>query len=143
MSDFLARYFPISLSEKRYIRQTFVAMLVYVVMVYASILLLKTWAADWPLTIRAGIALSPLIPIALFCKAFIGYLNACDELVRRIELEAISLSTMLVGLGYLALGLLGRSAIVELEGITLATLVFPLLCLLYILGRWQAARRYQ
>ena len=118
-------------------------MLLYVVMVLASISVLKTWAAEWPFVVRASIAISPIVPIALFCRAFIGYLNACDELVRRIELEAVSLSALLVGLGYLSLGLLGRSTIIELEGIAVAMSVFPLLCLLYVFGRWQATRRYR
>lgn len=143
MNKFLTRYFPVSMNDKRYVRQTLIASLIYVAMVYVSISLLKTWAADWPMPIRAFIALSPVVPMALFCKAFIVYLNACDELVRRIELEAVSISTMLLGLGYLALGLLGRSGIVELDGVTVAIWVFPLMCLLYMLGRVQAALRYQ
>jgi hypothetical protein len=64
-------------------------------------------------------------------------------LMRRIELEAIGLSTVVVGLLYLSLGFLGRANVITLDGITVAVWAFPLLCGFYGITKWFAAKRYQ
>lgn len=129
--------------EKKYNIRVFITMSIYCLLVYASIHSLKSIGSDWPLLIRALIALSPVVPVAFFCKAYVTYINECDELIRRIELEAIGLSTVAVGLLYLSLGFLGRSHIIDLDGITVAVWVFPLLCLFYGASKFIASRRYR
>jgi hypothetical protein len=129
--------------EKKYNIRVMITMSIYCLLVYVSIHSLKSIGSDWPLWIRALIALSPVVPVAFFCKAYVTYLNECDEMLRRIELEAIGLSTVVVGLLYLSLGFLGRSNIIDLNGITVAVWVFPLLCLFYGASKFIASRRYR
>ncbi len=129
--------------EKRYIWRVIVTMTLYCGLLFASILALRGFAADWPVWCKALLAVSPVVPVAFFGKAFVIYLNECDELMRRIELEAIGLSSLVVGLLFLGLGFLGRAKIVALDGITVAVWVFPLLCGFYGITKWFAAKRYQ
>ena len=129
--------------EKRYIGRVIVTMTAYCALLIASILALRGFAADWPVWCRAALAIIPVVPVALFCKAFVTYLNECDELMRRIGLGAIGLSSLVVGLLFLSLGFLGRARIIALDGITVAVWVFPLLCGFYGLTKWIASRRYR
>lgn len=130
-------------TEKKYNHRVFVTMSIYCVLLFASTLALRGFAADWPVWSKAILAIIPVVPVAFFCKAYVTYLNECDELMRRIELEAIGLSTVVVGLLYLSLGFLGRANVIALDGITVAVWVFPLLCGFYGITKWFAARRYQ
>ncbi|WP_297801718.1 hypothetical protein [Arenimonas sp. GDDSR-1] len=120
-------------AESRYTRRLMVAMVLYVALLFGSILGLKSFAAEWPIAARALMALLPVLPIALVGKIFIDYLGECDEMIRRIELEAVSLSSLIVGLLFLA----------ALGGGTVAIWVFPLLCGIYGLTKWLAIRRYR
>jgi hypothetical protein len=130
-------------AEKRYTRRMMITMTAYVIVLFGSILMLRGSAADWPIAAKVLLALSPVVPVAYFGKAFVIYLNECDELMRRIELEAIGLSSLIVGLLFLSLGFLGRAKIIALDGVTVAVWVFPLLCGVYGLTKWLASRRYQ
>jgi hypothetical protein len=132
-----------SAHQKRYTRSIIFTMTAYVLTLFASIWYLKHFGQSLHWSIQSLIALVPVVPIAYFCKAYIVFLNESDELMRRIELEAVSLSSLIVGLLFMGLGFLGRSNIIELDGVTVAVWVFPLLCLFYGLGRWFANRRYQ
>lgn len=130
-------------AEKRYTRRMMITMTAYVIVLFGSILMLRGFAADWPTAAKVLLALSPVVPVAYFGKAFVIYLNECDELMRRIELEAIGLSSLIVGLLFLSLGFVGRAGIIALDGATVAIWVFPLLCGVYGLTKWLASRRYQ
>jgi hypothetical protein len=130
-------------AEKRYTRRMIITMSFYCVFLFSSILALRGFAADWPLLAKALLAITPVVPVAYFCKAYVRFLNECDELMRRIELEAVGLSSVVVGLLFLSLGFLGRANIIALDGITVAVWVFPLLCGFYGVTKWFAAKRYQ
>lgn len=132
-----------SAHQKRYTRQILITMAAYTILLFASLLFLKHYGQSLPVSVKSLIALAPIVPIIFFCRAYIVFLNACDELMRRIELEAVSLSSLIVGLLYMSMGFLGRSEIVTLDGVVMAVWVFPLLCLFYGLGKWFANRRYQ
>ena len=130
-------------AESRYTRRLVVAMAVYVALLFGSILGLKSFAAEWPVAARAVMALLPVLPIAFVGKIFIDYLGECDEMIRRIELEAVSLSSLIVGLLFLAAGFLMQARVFTLGGGTVAIWVFPLLCGIYGLTKWLAIRRYR
>jgi hypothetical protein len=130
-------------AEKRYIHRVIVTMSLYCAILFGSILALRGFASDWPLFAKALLAVTPVVPVAYFGKAYVLYLNECDELMRRIELEAIGLSGLVIGLLFLSLGFLGRARIVTLDGVTVAVWVFPLLCGFYGLTKWFASRRYR
>ena len=130
-------------AESRYTRRLVVAMVLYIALLFGSILALKSFAAEWPVAARALMALLPVLPIALVGKIFIDYLGECDEMIRRIELEAVSLSSLIVGLLFLAAGFLMQARVFTLGGGTVAIWVFPLLCGIYGLTKWLAIRRYR
>ncbi len=130
-------------NERRYTRRLLITMAGYVAVLFGSILLLRNAGSQWPLPVRALIALTPVLPIAFFCRAYVDFLNGCDEMMRRIELEAVGLSSLIVGLLFLSLGFLGRAKILPLDGVAVAVWVFPLLCGFYGVTKWLASRRYQ
>ncbi len=130
-------------AESRYTRRLVVAMVLYIALLFGSILGLKSFAAEWPVAVRALMALLPVLPIAFVGKIFIDYLGECDEMIRRIELEAVSLSSLIVGLLFLAGGFLMQAGVFTLGGGTVAIWVFPLLCGIYGLTKWLAIRRYR
>jgi hypothetical protein len=130
-------------AEKKYNRRMVLTMSAYVAALFGSILALRGVAADWPLIAKALLAVTPVVPVAYFGKAFVLYLDECDELMRRIELEAVGLSSLVVGLLFLSLGFLGRAKVIALDGVTVAVWVFPLLCGFYGLTKWFAGRRYR
>ncbi|MFY8060401.1 MAG: hypothetical protein ACOVMK_02565 [Arenimonas sp.] len=130
-------------AESRYTRRLVVAMVLYIALLFGSVLGLKSFAAEWPVAARALMALLPVLPIAFVGKIFIDYLGECDEMIRRIELEAVSLSSLIVGLLFLAAGFLMQAGVFTLGGGTVAIWVFPLLCGIYGLTKWLAIRRYR
>ena len=130
-------------AESRYTRRLVMAMVLYIALLFGSILGLKSFAAEWPVAARALMALLPVLPIAFVGKIFIDYLGECDEMIRRIELEAVSLSSLIVGLLFLAVGFLMQAGVFTLAGGTVAIWVFPLLCGIYGLTKWLAIRRYR
>ena len=134
---------PMTAAESRYTRRLMITMAAYIGVLLASILLLKGIAADWPPLLKALLAVMPVIPIALVGKIFIDYLGECDEMIRRIELEAIGMSSLIVGLLFMAAGFLMQAKVFTLGGGTVAIWVFPLLCGIYGLTKWLAIRRYR
>ncbi|MEY3359339.1 MAG: hypothetical protein RI923_599 [Pseudomonadota bacterium] len=130
-------------AESRYTRRLVMAMVLYIALLFGSILGLKSFAAEWPVAVRALMAVLPVLPIAFVGKIFIDYLGECDEMIRRIELEAVSLSSLIVGLLFLAVGFLMQAGVFTLAGGTVAIWVFPLLCGIYGLTKWLAIRRYR
>ena len=49
---------------------------------------------DWPLLLRASIALSPLLPSLLYVRSLAHWVRRMDELQRRIQLEACLFATV-------------------------------------------------
>ena len=47
-------------------------------------------------------------------RAIVRYIRDADELQRRIELEAVSIATALVSLGYLAAGFLQSAKVIDI-----------------------------
>ena len=139
----LACQLPMTAAEGRYTRRLMITVAAYIGVLLASILLLKGIAADWPPLLKALLAVMPVIPIALVGKIFIDYLGECDEMIRRIELEAIGMSSLIVGLLFMAAGFLMQAKVFTLGGGTVAIWVFPLLCGIYGLTKWLAIRRYR
>lgn len=130
-------------AHRKYLRAFVPAMLGYVVVLFASILILKEIGLAAPVYWRAALALAPLIPIIFVCRAMIRFLQECDELERKIELEAIALSCLFNGLIFLALGFLASAKVIQLDGAIVAIWVFPGLCGLYGATKCIASWRYR
>ena len=84
-----------------------------------------------------------MIPVIFICRAMVLFVQNCDELERKIELEAIALSCLITGLFFLCLGLLASSKVIYLDGPQVAIWVFPSLCGLYGFIKCFASWRYR
>lgn len=125
--------------RRRYLREFLPAMIGYVVAVFLSVWLLKR--VDAP-ALRALIALLPVPAIAMAMRAIVRRIRDADELQRRIELEAVSISAALVSLGYLAAGFLQRARIIDVPSSAAMIWVFPLVCLTFGVAKIALSRRY-
>lgn len=126
--------------RRRYLREFLPPMAGYVVLVAASVTLLKHVEATW---LRAAVALMPLPAIALAMRAFVRHVRDTDELQRRIELEAVSLATLLVSMLYLGGGFLQAAKVIDVRGAVTMIWLFPLICVSYGLTKLVVARRYR
>lgn len=125
--------------RRRYLREFLPAMLAYVVAVIASVSLLKH--VDEPV-LRAMVALMPVPPIAFAMRAMVRRIRDADELQRQIELEALSVATLLVSLGYLTAGFLQKAGVIDVPSSVAMIWVFPLVCVVYGFAKILVNRRY-
>lgn len=96
-----------------------------------------------PIPLRALVALLPVVPLAFLLRIGLRYLRETDELQRRIEIEAIGISALLVSLLYFAGGLLQQAKVISLDAGAVMIWVFPLLMLFYGIAKFFAVRRYR
>lgn len=127
----------------RRLGECFLAAVAYVLTTWACLWLLRQPLADADQWLRAVTALLPILPMLLAVRAVVRLILAGDELQRRIDLEAIAASSLLVGLGALTLNLLVRAEVVEVSGRQATLWVLPALWLGYAVARVWAARRYR
>ena len=125
--------------RRRYLREFVPAMAGYVVLVMLSVWLLKQ--VDAP-ALRAVVALMPVPAVALALRAIMRYIRDADELQRRIELEAVSIATAFVSLGYLTAGFLQSAKVIDIPSSVAMIWVFPLVCLVYAFVKVAVSRRY-
>lgn len=79
--------------ECRMYRRSLLPMLVFMLMVVISVSLLDDLSSAWA---RSALVLSPLLPYLWIFRLYFDFLAECDELERKIELEAIAVAAMLV-----------------------------------------------
>jgi len=127
--------------HRRYLREFIPAMAGYVLLILGSVYWLKHGqpVGYW----RALIALLPVLPIVLVMRAMVRVIRDSDELERRIELEAVAISALAVGMGFFSLGLLASAQVLTLAGDAVAIWVLPALCGIYGLAKCWAVRRYR
>lgn len=143
MSSFLDKRSTMSPSPAPPRNGTLLAALGYAATVIACVWLLKHPLADAALWLRTAVALLPTLPIAWMIRVMVDNVLAGDELQRRIELEAVAVAGLVVGLGSLTLGLLVIAGVLAVTGRTVLVWIFPTLVLSYGLARIWAARRYR
>lgn len=126
--------------RRRYTRELMLAMGGYVLVLFASIWLLRH--IEMP-ALRALVALLPVPPIALALRAIVRYIRDSDEMQQRIELEAVSISTALVSLLYLSGGFLQAARVIDVPASAAMIWMFPLVCFTYGLAKALVSRRYR
>ena len=126
--------------RRRYLREFVPAMIGYLALLVASMLLLKRLEDP---ALRAIAALLPVLPIALVLRAIVRYIRDADELQRQIELEAVSIATALVSLVYMAGGFLQLAQVIDVPSGVAMIWVFPMLCATYGLIKAVVARRFR
>lgn len=126
--------------HRRYLREFLPAMAAYAVVLFLSMHALKWAEATW---LRVLLCLLPILPIGFAARALLRYVRDCDEMQRRIQLEAFALASLVLTMGSFSLGLLAAQDLVTLPADAVLIWILPLYCLLY--GGFAAfiARRYR
>lgn len=126
---------------RRYVRAVLPIMLVYSLVLFGSIWLIKRGIDSVPL--RALVAVVPALAIAALMWAGLRYLREIDELQRRIETEAIAASALFVSFLYFAGGLLQKAKVILVPSADAMIWVFPMLMLAYGIAKFIAVPRYR
>ncbi len=124
-------------AHRRYMRQVLPAFVGYVL---AMALLALTRDADLPTWCRALLALLPVLPIAWVVWAMWDYIQHCDELERRVQIEATYLTCGIVGVLTFAGGMLQNMGVLALKGALVN--VLPLMFVVYGVAGWWCRRKY-
>lgn len=126
--------------RRRYLREFLPGMAAYV----AGVLLSAWWLRHLEAPVlRALVALLPVPGIVFAMRALVHYIRGVDEMQQRIELEAVSIATAMVSVGYLTAGFLQSAHVINVESVDAMIWVFPLICLVYGLVKVVVRRRYR
>lgn len=125
--------------RRRYTRELMVSMTVYMLVLFASLWLLKRADAT---ALRAVIALAPVLPIGFAMRAMVRYIRDTDEMQRRIELEAVSIATLFVSMLYMAAGFLQSARVIDIPANFAMVWLFPFVCFSYGIAKAIVSRRY-
>lgn len=128
---------PMRTAQRRYIREFFPAMAAYVLLLYVSLSLLKHVHA---LPLKVGIVLLPVLPVVFVVRAMVRLVLASDELERRLQLEAISIASMSVGLLSFAAAFLRGAGLLPIDNGLMW--VLPALFAAYGIANWWVRRRF-
>ena len=126
---------PLSLLPRRQLIEVGVAMLVYALVLCASVFLLKTGYFDG--AAATLVALLPVLPCGAACWAVLRQLRRLDERELRVQVEALGLAvfgTALLSFGYGFLEGLGWPRLSMFA-------VWPVMAGLWLIGGWVAGRR--
>ena len=126
--------------RRRYVRELMLPMASYIVVLFASIWLLRRVDA---MPLRLALALAPVVPIGFAVRAMVRYVRDTDEMQQRIELEAISIATAFVSLLYMTGGFLQSARLIQIPGEVAMIWVFPLVSFGYGIAKAVVSRRYR
>ncbi len=129
---------PMRSAQRRYVREFFPAMAAYVLLLFASQALLKH-VHSMPLTVL--VVLLPVLPIVFVVRAMVRLVLASDELERRLQLEAISIASMSVGLLSFAAAFLRDAGLLPIHNPLMW--VLPALFAAYGIANWWVRRRFR
>jgi hypothetical protein len=121
------------------------AWLAVAVAVYCIGQLLANWHPGWSATIRAAIALAPLLPGLLYVRSWRRFISGLDELQRRVQLEAWLFAAMGTVLTGIAVSTLSESG-VQMGGLEHGLGIgwaFMVAFFFWLLGSAIANRRYK
>lgn len=129
---------PVRGPQRRYMREFFPAMAAYVLLLFVSQALLQhVHAVPW----KVLIVLLPVLPIGLVVRAMVRLVLASDELERRLQLEAISIASMSVGLLSFAAAFLRGAGLLPIDNALMW--VLPALFAAYGIANWWVRRRFR
>ncbi len=125
---------------RRYRRGLLASMGAYVLLLAASIWLLKRVDVQ---ALRVLVAVAPAVPIGFAVRAMVRFVRGLDEMQQRIELESLAIATVLVSMMYMTAGLLQSARLIHVPGDVAMIWVFPLMCATYGIAKGVVARRYR
>ncbi len=130
-----------SAASVRYRREFIPAMAAYMVVVLASIWLLKRVdGSEW---LRGLVAVTPMLPLLWAMRAMVRYLRGIDEMQRRIETEAICIAAMVVPMVYFAAGFLQTAKVIDVDAGAAMIWVFPMTAACYGIAKFFVVRHYR
>ena len=129
---------PMRPAQRNYTREFLPAMAAYVVLLFLSQMLLRQVHV---VPLRVLVVLLPIVPIVFVVRAMVRLVLASDELERRLQLEAISISSMSVGLLSFAAAFLRGAGLLPIENALM--LVLPALFAAYGIASWWVRRRFR
>ncbi len=129
--------------EKRYHREFFPAIFAYVVVLLSTTWILKHLLGDAGSWVRGVVALLPVVPIGFVARAIVRVIRDNDELQRRIDLEAVAVASLVVGMIYFTLGLLAAADVIAVAGDVAMIWVLPALCGAFGVAKFWSSRRFQ
>lgn len=92
---------------------------------------------------KAGLAVLPLAPLAWIFWLYFRYLGECDELERKIEIDAMALSSMTGLLAGYSLLLLHDFRVLGLDARQMLSVLVLVIGLVYIVTRYIGIWRYR
>ncbi|MGB3268342.1 MAG: hypothetical protein WBA65_00140 [Rhodanobacter sp.] len=129
---------PMRPAQRGYVREFLPAMAAYMVLLFASQILLRHLQA---VPLRVLVVLLPIVPIVFVVRAMVRLVLASDELERRLQLEAISIASMSVGLLSFAAAFLRGAGLLPVDNALM--LVLPALFAAYGIASWWVRRRFR
>jgi hypothetical protein len=121
---------------RRYVLEFGASMAAYAVILVISVLLVESHPhAAW----RIPVALAPVVPAGFALVAFLRYLHDADEMLQRVQLEAIGFSFGATGMLTFAYGFLQNVGFPPLSWIY----ILPLMIALWGIGSAVASKRYR
>jgi hypothetical protein len=120
----------------RYAIEFSAAMIGYGIVLFGSIMLLKSYGETaW----RYPLAISPLVPAGAALVAFVRFFRRVDELEQRIHLEALAFAFGASALATFGYGFLEGAGFPHLNW----TFVWPVMAFFWCLGSALARKRYR
>jgi hypothetical protein len=95
------------------------------------------------LAIKAGLAVLPMLPLLWIFWLYFRYLGECDELERKIEMDAMAVSSMTGVLSGFSLLLLHDFRVLQLNTGDMLSLLVLFICLAYMVTRYIAIWRFR
>ena len=132
-----------SIKTRRELSGCFFAALAYIATTWVCVWLLKHPLIEAGLVVRAAVSLVPMIPIGFAIGAVLRLVRAGDELERRIDLEALAIAAVAVGMAALTLNVLMDAQVIEIGAHDATVWIFPALLLTYVAAKIWARSRYQ
>jgi hypothetical protein len=121
---------------RRYARDMALAMGLYIALVFAGALIIRT--ADAPQWARIVLALLPTAPALMMLRAYLSHLGALDEFQRRLQTDALLIAAGVTVFGTFAYGFMEEWA--DLPHVSLLW-VFPIFS--FVFGAAHAIIRHR
>lgn len=122
---------------QRYVRDLIVSMFAYIILLTASLVVLKTF--DLPWLGQAAISLLPAIPVIFVVLAIMRLLIDSDEFEQRLQLMATALSAAITGMVTFSYGFLENVGFPKFP----TFMVFPMLVAFWGIGMFFFGRRFK
>lgn len=114
--------------DRWYMRLVMPAFLVYILLALYVLPLVDQITTSW---LKATAVLSPMVPLLFVAWAMVRYVNRCDEMERRQQLEAAGVAVLVVGLAGMSLGLLSAAKLIAVNGTLVLLMALPALAVVY------------